>query len=1248
MKSPPALYSHLPTRRSLNKANVFKASALLLAAASLSAFLPSLRTNSFSSTPNPTVVEWKDNTWPIREQSPYDISTDYQYPRVLEYDVQEGTWLRLDVSPANGDILFDMLGDLYCIPASEVPAATTGQPATARPVLLGVPHDSDPSFSPSGDRIVFRSDAGLGVENIWVRPWDGCVAADLRNPNGAAALLDALSTKAEDDALLARGVKETEERRTRRLVREGRDAAQRVTNESFRWVSDASFHASGKQLIATKWFTSSRSLGAGEGWLYDIPELGDFKPIAAGSGKRVLERTLPRGWAPEQYGEQQIGPEQILFAGEDTVIYSKNVVDEHTFQYSKDGHKGIYAIFTHNLTSQETKELVSAFPGGASRPEISSDRRTLAFVRRDRDRELLVFKDLKTGTIRNIWDGLSYDLTLISAPMGTYPSFAFTPSGDAVIIWAAGQIYSVPITKNALGESIADPSRSPAPIRFKAHIEKRLAETLTAEFNLVGFETAATQRVTAFKDLSIDGAGKRVVLQAAGVSYVHDLGTKSATRVPVLDKSAAYYSPSWVPGDDFVIHARWSNTNFSSFEVADIMKRKAFEVVGLPLGRYISPVVSKSGRKIAFIKSGGDYMTGEIVATAGAGLYVADISLPGTGEQVEIKNIQLAPSGSGIGSVVGAPVNLRFASEDSILVQSYSSAFVLDLVAGTQTELASGKMSTEITVSSTEAGKGYIGFVDGYNIYAVPAQNVKDPVWAKPKNSPPGLARIGIDGGHDITWSADGKTVLWLLGPYLHSLDVTQLSKCDSEIKADPITYGIDCVQKLLDVQEIVIQYETDIARLKKEAAALNAQSADADAFVIFNATILTMATGDPKQDLIHNGVLTIRGGVIESVGGPETRIQQGVAAYNAQGGFVVPGFVDVHAHWNGFAFLYPSASWELQTFLAYGVTTLHNPSADNVEAFDERFRVESGQIVGSRIFSTGGVIYGAGIPGLHQDIADDKEAESALTRLRVEGGMGSISYKNYNLPVRASRQRLLKAARKLGMLCVPEGGMNFDWNIAYIVDGMTTIEHAIPIPVLYDDVMTLFVESGTGYTPTHIVTYGGPMGEQYVWAHEDLPNDPKLRRFIPHANLNDLVETTSRPDNSFQHFNTSASAAKMVHNGLKVNIGAHGENPLGVLYHAEMSFAKAGGLSNYETLEAATASGAKTLGLWSSIGSLSPGKLADLVVYPPGLNLLEEDISQTRDIRMVARGGRFYDANTLEEVWPVKGRREGEAAAER
>ena len=140
-----------------------------------------------------------------------------------------------------------------------------------------------------------------------------------------------------------------------------------------------------------------------------MPVLGTSESVGVGAGERLVGRTLPSGWNPEQYGDQQIGPEQFIWKGNDTLIYSKNVAEDGTFSYSKgeaglvriqflyieyvlpaDVHAGIYAIFSTNLTSNETTTLVERYPGGASRPELSRDGRTLAFVRRVRDKEALV------------------------------------------------------------------------------------------------------------------------------------------------------------------------------------------------------------------------------------------------------------------------------------------------------------------------------------------------------------------------------------------------------------------------------------------------------------------------------------------------------------------------------------------------------------------------------------------------------------------------------------------------------------------------------------------------------------------------------------------------------------------------------------------------------------------------------------------------------------------------------------------
>ncbi len=76
-------------------------------------------------------------------------------------------------------------------------------------------------------------------------------------------------------------------------------------------------------------------MGAGEGWEYEVTDSSD-ETITVGSGKRLVGRTLPFGWGPGSYENQQIGPEQFIWYGNDSVIYAKNVIDSNgQYTYSK-------------------------------------------------------------------------------------------------------------------------------------------------------------------------------------------------------------------------------------------------------------------------------------------------------------------------------------------------------------------------------------------------------------------------------------------------------------------------------------------------------------------------------------------------------------------------------------------------------------------------------------------------------------------------------------------------------------------------------------------------------------------------------------------------------------------------------------------------------------------------------------------------------------------------------------------------
>lgn len=370
--------------------------------------------------------------------------------------------------------------------------------------------------------------------------------------------------------------------------------------------------------------------------------------------------------------------------------------------------------------------------------------------------------------------------------MGTYPSFSFTPDDSGVIIWAAGQIYHIPLALNERGERVAG-TEAAQPIPFTAHIEKRIAETLSPKTDILGLETAETQKVHAFKDLRVNAKGTKAVFTAAGQTYFQNIfdDESTAERIPALFPDAPYYAPTFVHGaEDLVIHARWSNSAFTTFEIANISSGAAYEVTGVPIGRYISPVLCECAgdrRMIAFVKSGGDYLTGDVVATAGAGLYLAEVELPsGSTSKVAVKNSRLIVTDQGSLRASSA-LKLRFLhGAEKLLVQGTDKAFVIDLAAGgdqfgvykTQT-LATGEMSSELVVSPQflkskgEVQVESVAFVDFFHVYFVSgrgASKLDSPVWSKPGRAPEGLSRLSLDGGHDITWSGDGKRLFWFLG----------------------------------------------------------------------------------------------------------------------------------------------------------------------------------------------------------------------------------------------------------------------------------------------------------------------------------------------------------------------------------------------------------------------------------------------------------------------------------------------------
>jgi imidazolonepropionase-like amidohydrolase len=309
-------------------------------------------------------------------------------------------------------------------------------------------------------------------------------------------------------------------------------------------------------------------------------------------------------------------------------------------------------------------------------------------------------------------------------------------------------------------------------------------------------------------------------------------------------------------------------------------------------------------------------------------------------------------------------------------------------------------------------------------------------------------------------------------------------------------------------------------------------------------------------------------------------------------------------------------------------VTTSHDPSNDTQTVFTKSEMQRAGSLLGPRLYSTGTILYGAELPIK----ATVENYDDALMHIRRMKAAGAISVKSYNQQRRDTRQMILKAAREQGLMVVPEGGSLLYQNLTQITDGHTGIEHSLPVPKLYRDVVTLFSKTRVGYTPTLIVAYGGLFGENYWYQHDDVWRNTRLLAFTPRDVL--VERSRRRPmaaEDDFNHLLIARGAKLLKDAGTSVQLGAHGQLQ-GLGAHWELWMLAQGGMTPLEALDSATISGARYLGMDKDLGSLETGKLADLVVLDR--NPLD-DIRSSDSVRFVMLNGRLYDASTLDQIAP-------------